>query len=103
MNLAGIYAPICTPFLADGEFSAHKLRSNVEKWTAAGLTGFCATGSTGESKLLMHDEKLKLWQTLREAAGSMPLIAGASAESVRETIALIGEAAHIGYGAALVL
>ena len=103
MNLAGIFPPICTPFLADGEFSPHKLRANVEKWTAAGVAGFCATGSTGESKLLMHDEKLKLWQTLRDATPDKPLIAGASAESVRETIVLINEAAAIGYGAALVL
>jgi 4-hydroxy-2-oxoglutarate aldolase len=103
MDLSGIYPPICTPFLADGEFSPHKLRTNVEKWIAAGVSGFCATGSTGESKLLMHDEKLKLWQTLRDAAPDHRLIAGTSAESVRETIVLINEAAAIGYGAALVL
>ena len=103
MNLSGVFPPICTPFLADGEFSAHKLRANVEKWRTTGLAGFCATGSTGESKLLSHDEKLKIWQTLRDAAPDMPLIAGASGESVRETIALINEAATIGYGGALVL
>lgn len=103
MNLAGIFTPICTPFLADGEFSPHKLRANLDKWNTTGLAGYCATGSTGEAKFLMHDEKLKLWQTLRDAAVDKPLIAGASAESVRETIALVNEAAHIGYGAALVL
>jgi 4-hydroxy-2-oxoglutarate aldolase len=103
MNLSGIFPPVCTPFLADGEFSPHKLRSNVEKWNAAGVTGYCATGSTGESKLLLHDEKLKVWQTLRDAAPDKPMIAGASAESVKETIQLINEAAAIGYGAALVL
>ena len=103
MDLSGIFPPICTPFLADGEFSPHKLRANVEKWSGAGIAGFCATGSTGEAKLLIHDEKLKLWQTLRDAAPDQTLIAGASAESVRETILLINEAAAIGYGAALVL
>ena len=102
MDLSGIYPPICTPFLADGEFSAHKLRINVEKWSTTGIAGFCATGSTGEAKFLLHDEKLKLWQTLREAT-NMPLIAGASGESVRESITLVNEAAALGYGAALVL
>ncbi len=103
MDLSGIYPPICTPFLADGEFSPHKLRANVEKWSRTGIAGICASGSTGESKLLLHDEKLKLWQTLREAVPDMPLIAGASGESVRESITLINEAAALGYGAALVL
>src|ERR1017187_3526606 len=103
MELSGIYPPICTPFLADGEFSPHKLRANVEKWSRTGIAGICAIGSTGESKLLLHDEKLKLWQTLREAAPDMPLIAGASGESVRERITLVNEAAALGYGAALVL
>jgi len=102
MDLSGIYPPICTPFLADGDFSAHKLRANVEKWGQTGIAGFCATGSTGEAKLLSHDEKLKVWQTLRDAT-TMPLIAGASAESVRESIVAVNEAAAIGYGAALVL
>jgi len=102
MDLSGIYPPICTPFLADGEFSAHKLRINVEKWSTTGIAGFCATGSTGEAKFLLHDEKLRLWQTLREAT-NMPLIAGASGESVRESITLVNEAAALGYGAALVL
>src|SRR5579871_5374321 len=100
MDLSGIFPPICTPFLADGEFSPHKLRANVDKWSRTGIAGFCATGSTGEAKLLTHAEKLKLWQTLREAAPNMKMIAGASAESVRESITLINEAAELGYGAA---
>ncbi|SRR5579871_477566 len=102
MDLSGIFPPICTPFLADGEFSPHKLRANVEKWSATGIAGFCATGSTGEAKFLDHGEKLKLWKALREAT-DMPLIAGASAEAVRESITLVNEVAEIGYGAALVL
>src|SRR5947207_7581637 len=93
MNLSGIFPPICTPFLADGEFSPHKLRANVEKWSRSGIAGICATGSTGEAKFLLHDEKLKLWQAVREAAPNMTLIAGASGESVRESITLVNEAA----------
>lgn len=103
MKLAGIFPPICTPFLGDGEFSPHKLRANVEKWNRTGLAGFVATGSTGESVFLTNEEKLRLWEALREAAGpGKLLIAGTGAESVRETVEMSNKAAGMGYAVALV-
>jgi 4-hydroxy-2-oxoglutarate aldolase len=103
MKLQGIFPPICTPFLADGEFSPHKLRANIEKWNKTGLAGYVPTGSTGESVLLTKDEKLQIWDVVREAAtpGKL-LIAGTGAESVRETIELTNIAAEKGYSAAMV-
>jgi 4-hydroxy-2-oxoglutarate aldolase len=102
-KLDGIFPPITTPFLPDGEFSPHKLRANIEKWNQTGLAGYVPTGSTGESVLLTKDEKYRVWETVREAAApGKLLIAGTGAESVRETIELTNKAAGLGYAAAMV-
>jgi len=102
-KLDGIFPPITTPFLPDGEFSPHKLRANIEKWNKTGLSGYVPTGSTGESVLLTKDEKFRVWETVREAAApGMLLIAGTAAESVRETIELTNMAAGLGYATAMV-
>lgn len=103
MKLEGIFPPICTPFTPDGELFAAKLRANVEKWNRTGLAGFAPTGSTGESVFLTKDEKLKVWEIVREAAApGKLLIAGTAAESVRDTIVMTNLAADRGYHAALV-
>jgi 4-hydroxy-2-oxoglutarate aldolase len=101
--LNGVLAPICTPFAANGEIHHDALRQNIEKYKDAGLTGFVVAGSTGEAAFLSKEEKLKLFQTVREAAVGKALIAGAGVESVRETLSLIGAAAELKYDAALVL
>lgn len=103
MRLDGVLAPICTPFDAEGEVDHAALRQNIAKYCDAGLPGFVVAGSTGEAAFLGKDEKLKLFQTVSEAAPGKTLIAGAGVESVRETIRLIAAAADLGYHAALVL
>ncbi len=103
MKLEGLYPPICTPFLLDGEFSPAKLRINMEKWNRTGLAGYVATGSTGESVFLSKEEKVRVWETVRDAAApGRLLIAGTGAESVRETVELTNQAASMGYRVALV-
>ena len=103
MKLEGIFPPICTPFDLDGEFSPHKLRANIDKWNKTSLAGYVPTGSTGESVFLTKDEKLKIWDVVREAAApGKLLIAGTGVESVRETIELTNLAAERGYVAAMV-
>jgi 4-hydroxy-2-oxoglutarate aldolase len=101
--LNGVLAPICTPFAGDGEVNRDALRQNIAKYNQAGLAGYVVAGSTGEAPLLSREEKLALFQTVREAADGKLLLAGTGAESVRETVSLIGAAADMGYDAALVL
>src|SRR5579884_365619 len=103
MKLQGIYPPLTTPFDRDGEVWKAKVEHNVSKLNRTGLSGYVVLGSTGESKLLTHDEKVRMWEWVAEyAAPEKLLIAGTGAESVRETVALTNEAAGIGYKAALV-
>ncbi len=104
MLLNGILAPICTPFTADGEIHREALRQNITKYNATGLLGYVVGGSTGEAALLDRNEKVQVFAAARDsAAGGKLLIAGTASESVRETRALIGVAAAMGYRAALVI
>ena len=103
MRLDGISTPICTPFLLNGEFSPVQLRANIEKWNKTGVSGYVATGSSGEVVLLTREETLQVWEVVREAAApGKLLIAGTGAESVEETIELTRLAAERGCDAALV-
>jgi 4-hydroxy-2-oxoglutarate aldolase len=99
----GVLAPICTPFTEDGEVNHEALRANIARYNRTGLAGYVVSGSTGEAALLSREEKLAIFQTVREAAEERALIAGAGVESVRETLGLITAAAGLGYDAVLVL
>jgi len=103
MKLHGIFTPLATPFDHHGDLYLPKVRYNVEKWNKTQLAGYVVCGSTGESVLLTCEEKVRLWETVREAAAPEKiLIAGTGMESVRETVRLCNLAAGLGYRAALV-
>jgi 4-hydroxy-2-oxoglutarate aldolase len=102
VKLHGVLAPICTPF-AGGELDLDALRRNIAQYNRTGLTGYVVAGSTGEAAFLGRDERRAIFETVRDAAGGKLLVAGAGAESVVQTLALIDDAAALGYGAALVL
>jgi 4-hydroxy-2-oxoglutarate aldolase len=103
MKLQGIFPPITTPFDHHGNVYASKIQHNVEKWNLTTLSGYVVMGSTGESVMLMPDEKFSIWeQVAKYAAPEKLLIAGTGVESVRETVLLTNRAAEMGYKAAMV-
>jgi len=103
MKLDGAFAPLTTPFAADGSVALEDLRANVERYNGTGLAGYVVLGSTGEAVLLSQEESSRVLETARKAASKeKTLIAGASAESTAETIARTRRAAEMGYSAALV-
>jgi 4-hydroxy-2-oxoglutarate aldolase len=103
MKLQGIFPPIATPFDHNGEIYAAKLQHNVEKWNRTALSGYVVMGSTGESVMLMPDEKMAVWELVaKHASPDKLLIAGTGMESVRETVYLTNRAAEMGYKAAMV-
>lgn len=103
-RLAGIFAPVTTPFdAATGELAPAPLRQNVSRLLAAGLDGVVVAGSTGEAALLDPDETRRLVAWAREVvAAPSVLVAGTGAESTRQTIALSRAAAREGADAVLV-
>lgn len=103
MKLAGIFAPLTTPFAGDGSVALADLRTNIERYNRTALSGYVVLGSTGESVFLTQEESGRILKTAREAAGAEKiLIAGAGAESTAETIGRARLAADWGYAVALV-
>ena len=103
MKFTGIFPPLTTPFGADGSLSLDGLRANVSKYNATHISGYVATGSTGEAVMLTSDETEQVWAAVGEAAApGKILIAGTGAESTVETIEHTNRAAEMGYHAALV-
>lgn len=103
LKLQGIFPPLTTPFQHDGAIYEVKLRFNVEKLNLTQLAGYVVGGSTGESVMLSTPEKVRVWEIVAKHAGpGRVLIAGAGAESVRETLELCSLAASAGYQAAMV-
>lgn len=103
MNLAGIFAPLTTPFASDGSVAFASLRENIAQYNRTGLAGYAINGSTSESVLLRWDEVYGIWETAREAAApGKILIAGAGAEATAETIEHTNRAAALGFDAALI-
>jgi 4-hydroxy-2-oxoglutarate aldolase len=103
-RLAGVLAPITTPFeAATGDVAPGHLRDNVTRLVALGLDGVVVAGSTGESALLDADEQRRMVGWAREALpDGRWLLAGTGAESTRQAVALTRAAAAEGADAVLV-
>ncbi len=103
-QLAGVIAPITTPFdSATGEVAPVHLRQNVSRLVAAGLAGVVVAGSTGESALLDPEEQRRLVGWVREVLPDRAwLIAGTGAEATRQAVLLTRAAAAEGADAVLV-
>ena len=94
-KLAGIIAPITTPFVNE-DVSLEHLKSNMRKYRDTGLAGFFAIGSNGESKSLT-EEKLKIVEVvLQEKADRQVVMAGTGYESTRQTVAFSKKVADMG-------
>jgi 4-hydroxy-2-oxoglutarate aldolase len=103
MELHGIFAPLTTPFAADGAIAPERLRDNIARYNRTGLAGYVLNGSTGESVLLRWEEIYRLWEAAKEAAAPGKLmVAGAGAEATAETIEHTNRAASLGYDFALI-
>jgi len=103
-DLAGVFAPITTPFdAATGDVSPQHLKDNVTRLLAGGLDGIVVAGSTGEAPLLDPDEQRHAVAWTREVTPEGKwLVAGTGAESTRQAIALTRAAAEAGADAVLV-
>ena len=96
-KLCGVFAPISTPFFADGGVDYEGLAKNVKRYAAAGLKGYLALGSNGENKSLTNDEKLKVLKTIIDNKGEGQVVmAGCIFESTFETIMMAKEMEKFG-------
>ncbi|MGH7475762.1 MAG: dihydrodipicolinate synthase family protein [Longimicrobiales bacterium] len=88
LELAGVLVPVTTPFDAvTGEIEPIHFRENLRRWASEPLDGFVLFGSTGEGPLLDEEEKLRLTAFARDIVpATLPLVAGAGAESTRSAV-----------------
>ena len=104
MNICGVYPPVPTFFDADEEMDLPTLHRHIARLRKAGIANFVALGSNGEAVHLDMDERFQMIETIRAAAGAeAQLLAGAGAQSTRETIRLCALASQAGADIALIL
>ncbi|KIC14238.1 4-hydroxy-tetrahydrodipicolinate synthase [Leisingera sp. ANG-Vp] len=99
----GSMPALVTPF-SNGELDLDALKRLVEWQIAEGSTGLVPVGTTGESPTLTHDEhELVIAETVKAAAGRVPVIAGAGSNNTVEMIRFVEFAAKAGADGALVV
>jgi len=103
MDLAGVLAPIPTPFDEDGALDTTRLRAALTRWVARPLTGFVLLGSNGEAVMLDELESDRVVAAAREAIpAGRTFIVGTGRESTRAAIQASRRAADLGADAVLV-
>jgi 4-hydroxy-2-oxoglutarate aldolase len=103
MNLAGVFAPIPTPFDDQDAVDTKRLRAALTRWIARPLTGFVVLGSNGEAALMDDFEADRIIVAAREAIPrDRPFIVGTGRESTQAAVRAAKRAAEHGADAVLV-
>ena len=93
----GLGTALVTPFTTDGSIDDAAVRRLVGRQIEAGVHFVSPCGTTGEAPTLSHSEKIRVVQlVVDEAAGRVPVLAGAGGYDTREVIALAREFETIG-------
>lgn len=99
----GCFVALITPF-DNGAFDEDAFRKLVEFQIEAGTHGLVPVGTTGESPTLTHDEHRRVVELcIEQAAGRVPVIAGAGSNSTAEAVELAKFAKSAGANAVLVV
>jgi len=103
-KIEGVFAPIATPFGANGDIEFGKYAENLAKFSKTGLAGITSLGSNGEYVMLSYREKVDLVAATRKGLSSdKTILAGTGCESFKETVELTKEVAGVGADAVLVI
>src|SRR3954452_11766593 len=103
MHLAGVFAPIPTPFDDRDRVDTARLKKALAKWVLRPLHGFVVLGSNGEAALMDDFESDQAIVAAREAIPrEKGFIVGTGRESTNATIKATKRAAEHGADAVLV-
>ncbi len=101
--LKGSLPALVTPF-SNGSVDLATLKKLVEWHVDQGSHGLVPVGTTGESPTLSHEEHdLVVATVVQQAAGRIPVVAGAGSNNTVETVRLVRAAKDAGADAALVV
>lgn len=97
-KITGILTPHMVPLDGNGRINEAELRRYVDWLIAQGVHGLYPNGSTGEFiRFTAEERRLIVKIVCEQAAGRVPVLAGAAEANVRETVAACE--AYAGYGA----
>jgi 4-hydroxy-tetrahydrodipicolinate synthase len=86
-RLTGCFTALVTPFTRDGSVDEKALRAFVEWQIAEGIHGVVPIGSTGEAVTLSAAERDRVVRiVVEQAAGRVPVMAGAGSNDTRQAI-----------------
>ena len=86
-RITGILTPNITPVDADGRVDEQKLRGYVDWLIERGVDGLYPNGSTGEFVRFSAEERRQIVRiVVDQAAGRVPVLAGAAEANVKATI-----------------
>lgn len=103
-DLGQLITAMVTPFNKDLEVDYGKAAQLALHLADNGSDGILVAGTTGESPALTHDEKIRLFQVIKETVGDrVSIIAGTGYNNTRDTVKLTQEAEALGVDAALVV
>src|SRR5712691_12895373 len=97
MQFTGCGTALVTPFQRDCLLDEATLRKLVQRQICGGVDFLVPCGTTGENPTLTRREHLRVVEiTLQEAAGKMPVLAGAGGYNTTEVIELAEELKAVG-------
>lgn len=83
----GCGTALVTPFDRDGRIDEHAVRRLARRQIDAGIHFLVPCGTTGESPTLSEDERVRVVElVVEEAAGRVPVLAGAGGYDTREVV-----------------
>jgi 4-hydroxy-tetrahydrodipicolinate synthase len=86
-SFAGAGTALVTPFTRSGELDEPAFRRLVKRQVQEGIDVLVPCGTTGESATMTDDENKRVVQvTIEEAAGRVPVLAGAGSNDTRQAV-----------------
>jgi 4-hydroxy-tetrahydrodipicolinate synthase len=93
----GVGTALVTPFTKDGSLDEVAVRRLARRQIDAGIHFLSPCGTTGEAPTLTHREKLRVVEiVVEEAAGRVPVLAGAGGYDTREVVELARDLERVG-------
>src|SRR3990172_5362435 len=97
MEIGRLLTAMITPFDREGKVDYAQAQRLASALLDSGSDGLVVVGTTGEAPTLSHDEKLRLFAAVKEAAGGRgAVLAGAGTNDTAATIELSQEAERAG-------
>ena len=101
-QIGRLLTAMITPFNSDSSVNYDQVKNLAVSLVNSGSDGLVVAGTTGEAPVLRHDEKLKLFETVKSVVGDRAsIVAGTGNYGTQESIDLSIEAADLGVDAVM--